>query len=115
MCWLTSCALTGVAASQAGATNVVTNLLRRIFSDSRSCADSALFSERTRQDLCAVMINDDAAETAAVSANHARPLNDGRELHPSAETLDMSDKALVVSFQTVSSWRSSASNSTGGL
>src|SRR5260370_39591377 len=83
MCWLTSCALTGVAASQAGATNVVTNLLRRIFSDSRSCADSALFSERTRQDPCAVMINDDAAETAAVSANHARPLNDGR---PSLET-----------------------------
>ncbi len=37
------------------------------------------------------------------------------ELHPSAETLDLSDRALVVSFQTVSSWRSSASNSTGGL
>ena len=37
------------------------------------------------------------------------------ELHPSAETLDLSDRALVVSFQTVSSWRSSASNSTAGL
>ena len=37
------------------------------------------------------------------------------ELHPSAETLDLSDRALVVSFQTISSWRSSASNSTGGL
>ena len=37
------------------------------------------------------------------------------ELHPSAETLDLSDRGLVVSFQTLSSWRSSASNSTGGL
>ena len=37
------------------------------------------------------------------------------ELHPSAETLDLSDRALVVSFQTVSGFRSSASNSTGGL
>ena len=37
------------------------------------------------------------------------------ELHPLAETLDLSDRALVVSFQTVSVWRSSASNSTGGL
>jgi len=39
----------------------------------------------------------------------------GTELHPSAETLDLSDRGLVVSFQTLSSWRSSASNSTGGL
>ena len=37
------------------------------------------------------------------------------ELHPSGETLDLSDSGLVVSYQTVSVWRSSASNSTGGL
>ena len=36
-------------------------------------------------------------------------------LHPLSETLDLSDSALVVSFQTVSSWRSSASNSTWEL
>ena len=47
--------------------------------------------------------------------NQAGNYGDTCELHPSAETLDLSDRALVVSFQTVSSWRSSASNSTGGL
>jgi len=37
------------------------------------------------------------------------------ELHPLSETLDLRDRVLVMSFQTVSSWRSSASNSAGGL
>src|SRR5271166_2998883 len=56
-----------------------------------------------------------AAWMSECAASNASLQRQATELHPSAETLDLSDRALVVSFQTVSSWRSSASNSTGGL
>jgi DNA-binding beta-propeller fold protein YncE len=39
---------------------------------------------------------------------------DNLELRPLPETADLRDRVLVVSFQTVSPWRSSASNSAGG-
>ena len=37
------------------------------------------------------------------------------EVRPLLETIYLSDRCLVTSFQTVSIWRSSCSNSTGGL